>query len=467
MASESSCPDLDALQRLAMNQASPAEAFGLHKHLVKCVSCVKSVAALREATHMLAAMPVTAGGRDYGATLITPSVTSKDGQQQEKPPPPTSVSIPLGNADLNLDFLAPAEGPDELGRLGQYRVQRVLGAGGMGIVFEAEDVDLQRKAALKVMRPQVASDLVCRQRFQQEARAVAALAHDHIVSIYQVGEDRGIPFIAMQFLHGETLESRLAREKKLPLAEILRIGREVAEGLAAAHAHGLIHRDIKPSNIWLETSRVKLLDFGLARTIGNDAQNLTRSGFIVGTLGYMAPEQARGRATDNRSDLFSLGCVIYEMGTGSAPFSGPDAMSRLMALAVEQPPPPRQLNSDLPPKLSELILWLLSKLPEDRPRSARLVVETLAAIERGPTTNAADGLLLTPQRSGATAASPSWGKNYPATDLANATPGKKSGSLLTIIMIALALVLFGWVGYHLVPVLTGSLNQLNTPSAKQ
>src|SRR4051812_16155442 len=175
-------------------------------------------------------------------------------------------------------FLAPPQQPDELGRLGPYRVLAVLGAGGMGIVFRAEDPQLARLVALKAMLPALAASDSARQRFLREARAAAAIKHDHIVTIHQVGEDRGAPFLAMEFLEGEPLDARLQREGKLPVAEVLRIGREIALGLAAAHKRELIHRDIKPANVWLEGDpgalatgvggRVKILDFGLARAVG-------------------------------------------------------------------------------------------------------------------------------------------------------------------------------------------------------
>src|SRR5262249_28472008 len=152
------------------------------------------------------------------------------------------------------DFLAPAQAADEIGRLGPYRVLKVLGAGGMGVVFQAEDPLLKRKVALKAMLPSLAASESARQRFLREAQTAAAIEHDHIVHIYQVGEDRGIPFIAMQFLKGEALDDRLKRKKSLSLKEVVRIGREAALGLAAAHNHGLVHRDIKPANLWLEES---------------------------------------------------------------------------------------------------------------------------------------------------------------------------------------------------------------------
>jgi serine/threonine protein kinase len=295
------------------------------------------------------------------------------------------------------DFLTPPQEADELGRLGQYRVLRVLGSGGMGVVFQAEDTILKRQVALKAMLPALAVSESARQRFLREAVTAAQVDHDHIVHIYQVGEERGVPFLAMQLLKGEPLDARLEREPRLPVPEILRIGREVAEGLAAAHEQGLIHRDIKPANIWLENrgqetgirnrgggsstakSRVKILDFGLARALAGSVQ-LTQMGAIVGTPAYMAPEQA-GKAVDHRCDLFSLGCVLYRMSTGQAPFSGADTISTLLAVATDVPRTPGELNSDLPPALSALIMRLLAKKPEDRPPSARAVIEAIQAIE--------------------------------------------------------------------------------------
>jgi WD40 repeat protein/serine/threonine protein kinase len=278
-------------------------------------------------------------------------------------------------------LLAPAQRPDELGRLGSYRVLKVLGAGGMGVVFKAEDPQLGRLVALKAVLPSLVTSSVSRQRFLQEARAAAALKHDHVVTIHQVGEDRGVPFMALEFLEGEPLDARLAREPRLPLAEVLRIGWQTALGLAAAHKRGLIHRDIKPANLWLEaeTDRVKILDFGLARGTGTDAQ-LTQPGAIIGTPAYMAPEQALGHGLDGRCDLFSLGCVLYRLCTGQQPFQGSDALATLMAVATEQPPPPSALNPALPASLSDLVMQLLAKNPAERPASAQAVVQALQAI---------------------------------------------------------------------------------------
>jgi serine/threonine protein kinase len=270
-----------------------------------------------------------------------------------------------------------------MGRLGPYRVLEPLGQGGMGIVFRAEDIQLARPVALKVLLPSLSASADGRARFLREAQAAAALQHDHVVTIFQVGEDRGVPFIAMQLLEGETLEDRLRRESRLPLRTVLRLGREIADALAAAHDRHLIHRDIKPSNIWLEAGRdrVKILDFGLARALGNDA-GVTQAGAVIGTPAYMSPEQARGQAVGTRSDLFSLGCVLYHLTTGQLPFRGKDTLATLSALAIETPAPVRKLNPTTPPELSGLIAALLAKVPEGRPASAREVVDDLAAIEQ-------------------------------------------------------------------------------------
>jgi WD40 repeat protein len=255
----------------------------------------------------------------------------------------------------------------------------------MGVVYRAEDPGLQRLVALKAMLPALAASESARQRFLREARAAAAIKHDHIVTIHQVGEDRGVPFLAMEFLEGEPLDDRLKREGRLPLADVLRIGREMAEGLAAAHERGLIHRDIKPANVWLEgkKGRVKILDFGLARAATDEA-HLTQPGAIVGTPAYMAPEQGQGQDVGPRCDLFSLGCVLYRMATGEAPFRGTDMISTLMAVATENPRPPVSLNIELPTELSDLIMQLLAKRPEERPASAQAVAEALERIAREP-----------------------------------------------------------------------------------
>ncbi len=325
---------------------------------------------------------------DQRATL--PPSAGRLGPRAAELPPVDHPHAPDHLSPALYDFLAPPQAADEIGRLGPFRVLKVLGAGGMGVVYQAEDPQLNRLVALKAMLPGLAAGGSNKERFLREARAAAAIEHDHIVAIYLVDEDRGVPFIAMPLLRGESLEDRLQRERKLPLSEALRIGRETASGLAAAHARGLIHRDIKPANLWLEgdKKRVKVLDFGLARQRG-DTANLTQQGAIVGTPAYMAPEQANGRKVDSRCDLFSLGCVLYRMNTGQLPFPGADMVATLIAVTSTQPRSPRQINPQVPPSLSRLIMQLLAKAPGDRPASAHEVVQAVEEIESEPAPTAA------------------------------------------------------------------------------
>jgi WD40 repeat protein/tRNA A-37 threonylcarbamoyl transferase component Bud32 len=287
-----------------------------------------------------------------------------------------------GSSGEPFSFLMPAQQPDEMGRLSRYRILSVLGSGGMGVVFLAEDSVLQRRVALKVMRPELSRSGDFRERFLREARAVANIEHDHIVTVYHVEEDSGVQMLAMQLLQGETLEDRLRREKRLSAAETARIGRETAEALRAAHERGLIHRDIKPANVWLagQRGRVKVLDFGLARGVAESSQ-LTQSGVVLGTPAYMAPEQADGAEVDARADLFSLGAVLYRMATGEPPFRGATPLAILKSLANDTPRPAHQVNPAIPPALGNLIQRLLSKPVADRPSSAAQVARELTRLE--------------------------------------------------------------------------------------
>lgn len=252
----------------------------------------------------------------------------------------------------------------------------------MGVVFRAEEIRLERVVAVKVMRDALQGDPAARERFYREAKAAAKLRHDHIVSIYHVGEERDVAYSAMELLQGESLEQRLRRDFALPVAEVLRIGREIASGLAAAHRAGLIHRDIKPANVWLEApdGRVKILDFGLAR-IMNDDDGMTQSGVVMGTPAYMAPEQASDEAIDARCDLFSLGCVLYAMATGEIPFKRRGAFATLSALVRVTPVAPSVVNPAIPLEVSQLVMALLEKEPDRRLGPADEVVRRIRQIE--------------------------------------------------------------------------------------
>lgn len=274
-------------------------------------------------------------------------------------------------------LLAPPSHPEMLGRLGRYEVERLIGSGGMGIVFKGFDTELNRPVAIKVLAPHLAGSGAARQRFSREARAAAAVVHEHVVAIHNVESDGAAPFLVMQYVAGESLQARLDRQGPLALPEILRIAHQTASGLAAAHAQGLVHRDVKPSNILLEqgVERALLTDFGLARAA--DDASLTHTGYLPGTPHYMSPEQARGDAIYATSDLFSLGGVIYAMCTGRPPFRADTSFGVLRRITDTQPRPIREINPDVPAWLAALTQKLLAKAPAERFTSAAEVAGLL------------------------------------------------------------------------------------------
>jgi hypothetical protein len=405
------------------SQLPEREAEPARYHLAGCARCREVHNALLEEAFPAASEPAPRADDDPQATVLSatrpsglvatvqpsrqvPVVCPSNPAPEESAPGPaldgaTGETVQMERLVLDserelLARLAPAQAEDELGRLGPYRLLRQLGAGATGVVFLAEDVNLRRQVALKVMKP-IAEEAweLARQRFLREGRAAALLESDYTVPIYQVGEEAGLPFLAMKLLVGEALDTRLQRDKELKVHEVLRIGREVAEGLAAAHERGLVHRDVKPANIFLEANgegsyRVRLVDFGLARGAIEDV-NLTRTGTIVGRPAYMSPEQARGTRVDFRSDLFSLGCVLYKMCSGRTPFKADDTLGMLVALNQDQPPPLKSFNPDLPDELVGLVNSLLAKLPEGRPESARFVADVLAILAERAAADAVTG----------------------------------------------------------------------------
>jgi urea transport system substrate-binding protein len=284
-------------------------------------------------------------------------------------------------AEPQFEFLQPSALSGDLGRLGEYRVVEFLGQGGMGMVFRAIDRRLDRSVALKILHAHHAAEWSMRQRFLREAKALASIRSDHVVGIYEVGTAADLPYLAMEFLQGESLATYHKRVGTVPLSQATRIARETALGLDALHCRGLVHRDIKPENLWLESpgGRVKILDLGLAREHAPDTR-VTQKGVVVGTPAYMAPEQAGGGDVDHRADLFSLGCVLYELCTNVLPFQGKDILSSLMALATHHPDPPRSISADVPVELSDLIMDLLQKDPAARPTSSGAVANSLAQI---------------------------------------------------------------------------------------
>jgi eukaryotic-like serine/threonine-protein kinase len=270
--------------------------------------------------------------------------------------------------------------PEMLGRLGRYDIERIIGSGGMGIVLKAHDSELNRPIAVKLLAPHLSHVGAARERFAREGRAAAAVVHEHVVAIYDVVSEGRTPFLVMQYVPGRSLQARVDEDGPLAVEEILRIGVQAASGLAAAHRQGLVHRDVKPSNILLENQveRAVLTDFGLARAI--DDASLTQTGILTGTPHYMSPEQAGGGLIDCRSDLFSLGAVLYFMATGHPPFRAEGTMAVLHRLCREKHRPAWQCNKEIPDHLSDVIDRLLEKKPGRRPASATDVQQELAAL---------------------------------------------------------------------------------------
>ena len=292
-------------------------------------------------------------------------------------------------------FLEPPLQNDELGRLGSYRVLRLLGQGGMAYVFLAEDRHLRRRVALKVMKPSLACDPAGDERFLREARLLASIKHEHIVTVYQVSQELPTVFLAMEWLRGQTLDDWIRAQGPPPVPEILRITREISCGLDVIHSNGLIHRDLKPNNIWVEEPRqhIKLLDFGLVRSVTDDGR-LTGSGFVIGTPGFMSPEQARGHHLDARSDLFSLGAVLYYVCTGRLPFESDSSVGTLTAVVLDHPKPVNQVNPRISRLLSDLVMQLLEKSPDNRPGSADEVIRRVEAIRKSDLSHETEVVLL-------------------------------------------------------------------------
>src|SRR5271170_5970074 len=275
-------------------------------------------------------------------------------------------------------------------KLGPYEIQSSLGAGGMGEVYRARDTRLDRTVAIKILPAHLSSDPGARQRFEREARTISSLNHPHICQLYDIGAQDGASFLVMEFLEGETLAERL-HKGPLQLEQCLKIAIELSEGLEKAHRSGIIHRDLKPANIFLtQDGHAKLLDFGLAKAISQatgsgpeetraveEDMNLTSPGSAVGTVAYMSPEQARGEALTERSDLFSLGIVIYEMVSGQRPFVGSTTAVIFDSILNRQPEPLFQVTPNLPIAFGDMLARLMSKSSRERYQSAREVIETL------------------------------------------------------------------------------------------
>jgi eukaryotic-like serine/threonine-protein kinase len=280
-------------------------------------------------------------------------------------------------------------------KLGPYEIVAPLGAGGMGEVYRARDSRLERTVAIKVLPAQFSSDADLRQRLEREARAISALQHPNICTLHDIGHQEGVDYLVLEFVEGESLEQRLSKGP-LPLEQVLRYAAEIAGALDKAHRHGIVHRDLKPGNIMLTRSGAKLLDFGLAKLQASPSilssefteltaatQKLTAQGMLVGTFQYMAPEQLEGKEADARSDLFSLGAVIYEMAAGKPAFAGKSRASLIAAILSSEPPPISTLQPMTPPALDRVVKRCLAKDPDDRWQSTGDLASELKWIAEG------------------------------------------------------------------------------------
>src|SRR6516164_8641870 len=271
--------------------------------------------------------------------------------------------------------------------LGQYEIRSPLGAGGMGEVYRAHDTRLDRDVAIKVLPEYLTTDPERLRRFEQEARATAALNHPNILAVYQMATDNGISYLVEEMLEGETLRERL-RRGPIPLRKAIDYAVQIAHGLAAAHDRGIVHRDLKPENLFItKDGRVKILDFGLARLSPKDASGLeatqplgTEPGMVMGTAGYMSPEQVRGLTADHRSDIFALGTILYEMVTGKQTFRKPTSAETMTSILNEDPPSISQLAPSVPPGLQRVVHRCLEKHPEQRFQSASDLAFALEAL---------------------------------------------------------------------------------------
>lgn len=356
--------DRDRLKRLLDESLPETVESEVSEHVAACSTCQAELEAI-------------AAERSWWAEAEQRLSKSDSDAARREPRPPGDSFEDVYVADFAVDCLEPSDDPAMLGRLGEYEIDEIIGRGGMGIVLKGFQKELQRYVAVKVLAPHLATSGAARRRFAREAQATAAVVHPHVMAIHSVHANAKLPYLVMPFVPCESLQQRLDRQGPLDVKEVLRIGMQAALGLAAAHAQGLVHRDVKPANILLETNveRVMLTDFGLARAV--DDATLTRTGIIAGTPQYMSPEQANGDSVDHRSDLFSLGSVLYAMCTGRPPFRAETTFGVLRRIRETPPRPIREINADIPEWLERIVMKLLAKSPAERFATATEVATLL------------------------------------------------------------------------------------------
>jgi serine/threonine-protein kinase len=374
----SHCDD-KVLQRSLNDQLTQQQEEQLANHLSKCSNCRMKLEELAGDQNNWRRVSDALRDETSGEHVLSPTRATlfPNPQQSILDDDDFFEGTELKPGDFIVDFLKPSDSAESLGRLGSIEIRAFIGQGANGIVLKGYQEELDRLVAVKVMAPHLATAVTARKRFAREARAAAAIVHPNVMPILHVDSNGPLPFLVMPFMDCETLQQRLDREGALPLLDVLRIAVQVARGLSAAHAQGLVHRDVKPANILLErgVERVMLTDFGLARAV--DDATLTHSGLIAGTPHYMSPEQARGEGIDMRSDLFSLGSVIYAMSAGRPPFRAETTYGILRRVTDDEPRSLCELNQEIPTWLNGITLKLLQKSSNDRFESAGHVASLL------------------------------------------------------------------------------------------
>lgn len=363
------------LDRFLHNDLDPEQRDDLERHLDSCDTCARRLEDIaaerwtwREVTDCLPSDEFDSRSESDSLSIL--GITSSNAGEAD--------NQALLSREIS-GWLDPTDDPDMLGRFAGYEIVGIIGHGGMGIVLKGFESSLNRYVAIKILAPRLATNGAARKRFAREAQAAAAVRHDNVIAVHRVDEWHGLPFLVMPYVAGISLQKRIDTEGPLSVEATLRIASQVASGLAAAHAQGLVHRDIKPANILLESGveRVTITDFGLARAI--DDATITRTGIIAGTPQFMSPEQAQAKPLDHRSDLFSLGSLIYAMATGRPPFRSDNHTKLLRKIADSPARPVREIEPSIPSWLAEIINWLQEKSPDDRPQSAGEVAELISS----------------------------------------------------------------------------------------
>lgn len=362
--SSSRCFSDEQLRGLLEGVGNTRLALEQESHLETCPECRSRL------SDLAAAPPWWEEAAAHLSSDHWPDQTVRESDRGILPPAESPIR---GRTRPNSAGLQPPVHPEMLGRLGRFDIDSCIGQGGFGVVYKGHDPELNRAVAIKVLAAHLAASGVARKRFTREAQAAAAISHPNVVPIHAIESEGDCPYLVMAYVPGLSLQAYVQKHGPLPTQAVVRIAQQIAAGLDAAHRQGLVHRDIKPANVLLENglNRAMITDFGLARAADDAA--ITQTGWLAGTPHYMSPEQAEGKTVDERSDLFSLGSLVYFMATGREPFRGDQPLAILRKIVNDRPVPAEQVNCEVPRMLARMLDRLLEKRPEDRFQSAQQV----------------------------------------------------------------------------------------------